>query len=216
MLWSLIQTFLDLLCVVIFEMMIFYVITLQALLLEGSIFLLSLRVFFHVTLSFHMTKLHWNDSVRWNDTLCDRRKIDPDLIIDQKLWYPLHFSHLESLSKKGFRFFWVFENILVFSRNIYFTPNGNKIFQKKEKFTSGDTKWSRIHSVMTRNQERHQEKLNGISVSDSKTAKRNVQSLKKKPSSTLTHRWEKNFKHLCFPLVVVFWQDTLLWLAWIF
>ena len=28
----------------------------------GSIFLLSRRVSFHVTLSFHMTKLHWNDS----------------------------------------------------------------------------------------------------------------------------------------------------------
>ena len=30
-----------------------------------------------------------------------------------------------------------------------------------------------------------------------------------------THRCKKNCKHLCFPLVV-FWQDTLLWLAWIF
>ena len=29
------------------------------------------------------------------------------------------------------------------------------------------------------------------------------------------HRWENKNTHLCFPLVV-FWQDTLLWLAWIF
>ena len=38
-----------------------------------SIFLLSRR------LSFHPTKLHWNDSVRWNDTLGDSRKMDPKI-----------------------------------------------------------------------------------------------------------------------------------------
>ena len=44
----------------------------------GSIFLLSRRVSFHVTLSLHKTKLHWNDSVMWNDILRDSRKMDPD------------------------------------------------------------------------------------------------------------------------------------------
>ena len=44
----------------------------------GSIFLVSRRVSFHVTLSFQFTKLHWNDSVTWNDTLYDSRKMDPN------------------------------------------------------------------------------------------------------------------------------------------
>ena len=43
----------------------------------GSIFLLSRRVSFHVTLSSQKTKLRWNDSVMWNNTLRDSKKMDP-------------------------------------------------------------------------------------------------------------------------------------------
>ena len=35
-----------------------------------------------LTLSFHMTQLHWNDSVRWNDTLCDSKKMDPKIYLN--------------------------------------------------------------------------------------------------------------------------------------
>ena len=33
---------------------------------------------------------------------------------------------------------------------------------------------------------------------------------------TYTHRCKKNYKHLGFAIVVVFWLNTLYWLAWIF
>ena len=45
----------------------------------GSIFLLSRRVPFHLTLSFQCNFVMWNDSVRWNNTIRDSRKTDPNM-----------------------------------------------------------------------------------------------------------------------------------------
>ena len=61
----------------------------------GSIFLLSPRVSFQLTLSFHITKLHWNNSFMWNDTLCVSRNMDPysRFILIQGPWLETHTSN---------------------------------------------------------------------------------------------------------------------------